>query len=184
MKSLNIKTVVLILLTLISSFESIAQLNEEMVKIVNDYKNHKISFEEYSNAFMQNVRNEARKNINSRETKNNSSDFDQNQSNFSGSTEGNYYNNENYQSKPKTTQANTAKVYSFDPEATNFDRFENSPCYDEIGFNPTWDLTSLEKRYCDCENEKNLKTAMNVLYILAFAAVIIGVFYFSRKKRT
>lgn len=77
-----------------------------------------------------------------------------------------------------------AKVSSFDPEATNFDRFENSPCYDEIGFNPTWDLTSLEKRYCDCENEKNLKTAMNVLYILAFAAVIIGVFYFSRKKRT
>lgn len=77
-----------------------------------------------------------------------------------------------------------AKVSSFNVEATNFDRFENSPCFDEIGFNPTWDLISLDKRYCDCENEKNFKTAMNVLYILAFAAVIIGVFYFSRKKRT
>jgi hypothetical protein len=77
-----------------------------------------------------------------------------------------------------------AKVYSYDAEATNFDRFQYSPCYDEIGFNPTWDLTSLEKRYSECENEKNFKTTMNVMYILAFAAVIIGVFYFSNKKRT
>jgi len=75
-----------------------------------------------------------------------------------------------------------AQVYSYDAEATNFDRFHNSPCYDEIGFNPTSDLTSLEKSYCDCESKKNLKIAMNVLFIFVFAVIIGIVFYLSRKK--
>ena len=77
-----------------------------------------------------------------------------------------------------------AKVSSFDVEATNFERFQNSPCYDEIGFNPTWDLTNLEKTYTDCESKKNIKTAMNALYILAFAVIIGIVIYFSRKKNS
>lgn len=75
-----------------------------------------------------------------------------------------------------------AKVQSYDAGATNFKRFQNSPCFDEIGFNPTWDLTSLEKRYSDCESQKNIKIVMNALYILAFAVIIGIVLYFSRKK--
>ena len=77
-----------------------------------------------------------------------------------------------------------AKVSSFDAESTNFERFQNSPCYDEIGFNPTWDLTSLEKTYTDCESKKKIETAMSVLYILAYAVIIGIAIYFRSKKNS
>jgi len=97
----------------------------------------------------------------------------------------NAYKN-NIRAQLQTNQDNNeyAKVYSFETQGTNFDRFENSPCYDEIGFNPTWDITSLEKRYSDCEKDKNLKLALNALYIIAFALIIGAVFFYSRKKQS
>jgi hypothetical protein len=172
MKRLNFNFIIFIGLALMSSFGSSAQKNDEMDKVFNDYKNHKISFEEYKNAVEQETRNKLR----SFDTRKQENGFDKNENESSTKN--------NYQTAPEETANNSGKIVSFDTKATNFDRFENSPCYDEIGFNPTWDLTSLEKRYSECENAKNLKTVMNVLYIFAFVLIIGIVFYFSRKKRT
>lgn len=77
-----------------------------------------------------------------------------------------------------------AQVYSFDTKSTNFERYKSSPCYDEIGFSPIWDMDVLEQRYCACEKELNLDILMKVLFCLAFVSIIVAVIYFSlRKKR-
>lgn len=74
-------------------------------------------------------------------------------------------------------------VSSFDTEATNFERFEQSPCYNKIGFDPAWDIENLEESYSDCENEIYIKTSFNVLYILAFIIIIGIVIYYSKQKK-
>jgi hypothetical protein len=75
-----------------------------------------------------------------------------------------------------------AKVSTFDTEATNYKRFENSPCFNELGFNPNSDLQELEKRYLKCEQEHNTKTIFNIGYVLIFLFVIYLVVYFSIPK--
>lgn len=75
-----------------------------------------------------------------------------------------------------------AKIQSFDAEATNFERFENSPCYDKIGFNPTWDTSELEQQYKECENEYYFKKTMNIVYITLFIVIVGVVIFFSLSK--
>jgi hypothetical protein len=75
-----------------------------------------------------------------------------------------------------------AKVSTFDTEATNYKRFENSPCFNELGFNPNSDMQELEKRYLKCEQEHNTKTIFNIGYVLIFLFVIYLVVYFSIPK--
>lgn len=74
------------------------------------------------------------------------------------------------------------QITTFNTETTDFQRFKNSPCFDEIGFSPTWDLESLYKSYNHCESEKNKKKLMNILFILSFVVVIAIVLYLSLKK--
>ncbi len=78
-----------------------------------------------------------------------------------------------------------AKIQTFDAEALNFDRFLNSPCYDKIGFNPTWDMNWLEQQYSECESEYYTKKALNILYLVLFISilVIIVIFTIPKEKR-
>lgn len=66
------------------------------------------------------------------------------------------------------------KIQSFDAVETDFERFKNSPCYDIIGFNPTWEMDSLEKEYQDCERKHNFNILMIVVGVIVFL-IIIGV---------
>jgi hypothetical protein len=72
-----------------------------------------------------------------------------------------------------------AQFETFDPEALNYDRFKNSPCFDKIGFNPTWDMSSLENEYSDCEQEHYFNLIFKVIIGLIFLIVLIVVVFFS-----
>ena len=74
------------------------------------------------------------------------------------------------------------KIQSWDPSATNFKRFKNSPCFDELGFNPMGDLASLEQAYRECEKVKNSNRNLSVLYILAFVVLLSAIIFFSLPK--
>jgi hypothetical protein len=75
-----------------------------------------------------------------------------------------------------------AKIQTYDAEAYNYERFANSPCFDKIGFSPTWDMESLENQYSDCESENNLKKTMDVLYIFIFILIFALVIFYSLPK--
>lgn len=75
-----------------------------------------------------------------------------------------------------------SKVQSFDAKATNYERFKNSPCFDELGFNPMGDLASLEQAYRECEKVKNTNRNLSVLYILAFIVLLSAIIFFSLPK--
>lgn len=72
-----------------------------------------------------------------------------------------------------------AKVYSYNPVLN--DRYKNSPCFDEIGFNPSWDQKDLEKRYLECENKNKGKQRdneiLNISLIIAALGIVIYVIY-------
>lgn len=74
------------------------------------------------------------------------------------------------------------KIQSFDANATNYERFKNSPCFDELGFNPMGDLASLEQAYIECENVKNTNRNLSVLYILGFIVLLSAIIFFSLPK--
>ena len=75
-----------------------------------------------------------------------------------------------------------SKVQSFDANATNYERFKNSPCFDELGFNPMGDLASLEQAYRECEKVKNTNRNLSVLYILGFILLLSAIIFFSLPK--
>lgn len=75
-----------------------------------------------------------------------------------------------------------SSIQSFDVEATNFERFKNSPCFEELGFNPMGDLASLEQAYIECENVKNTNRNLSVLYILGFILLLSAIIFFSLPK--
>lgn len=75
------------------------------------------------------------------------------------------------------------KIETFDSDGLNFERFKNSSCYDKIGFNPTWDMDSLEKEYQDCESEYNFKILMNIIYVTLFLIIISVIVIFSLPKK-
>ena len=77
---------------------------------------------------------------------------------------------------------NYSRIQSFNTEDINYDRFAKSPCFEEIGFNPTWDQELLEKRYIECEKGKNKKDSINAVFIIAFILVIIIVFFLTVKN--
>lgn len=128
---------------------------EETAQLIRDMKNKKITFEEYVNTLRNNTLAKQR-----------------------------IENNKNPQTNSYPVNNEDGKVVSFDTELTNFDRFENSPCYGEIGFSPAWDMNGLEQRYSECEKKHNINTTKKVLFGLAFILIIVAVIYFSlRKKR-
>jgi hypothetical protein len=80
-----------------------------------------------------------------------------------------------------------AEPYSYNPDELNFDRFKNSPCFDEIGFSPTWDTESLESKYSECENDKLKDKSSKILFVALFVIVVAVIAYFSivqLKKKT
>lgn len=69
---------------------------------------------------------------------------------------------------------------SYDPIETNRDRFVNSPCYYELGFNPFADPEQQELKYKRCEEEKRKKNVSKVINQSYDGLVtIIGVLVFS-----
>jgi hypothetical protein len=80
--------------------------------------------------------------------------------------------------------------FEFDPLATNFERFKNSPCYSKLGFDPIQalkDSIGLEKEYQACEKEYRIKknTKMFIYFFTAFMLLIITMVLFKKyyKKR-
>jgi hypothetical protein len=81
-----------------------------------------------------------------------------------------------------SNQNQHATIQTYDPVALNFDRYKNSPCFDKLGFNPTWSMSSLEQQYTECENEHQTKKILNGIYILVFLTIVGIVVFFSLSK--
>ena len=169
MKKVNLNLVIYIISIICISNTCLTQgnVNPDMDKLTQDYKNHKISYDEYVNAIRQDFKNT----LNQYDTKNHNNDQGAN------ATTRSYENNNNFE--------DNAKIYSFDPQATNFERFKNSPCYDKIGFSPTRDMASLESQYSECENEYYTKMVLNIVYLLIFFIVVgvVVIFSISKERR-
>jgi hypothetical protein len=84
------------------------------------------------------------------------------------------------------SQDSYSKLSSYNTEELNYDRFKNSPCFEKIGFNPSWDMTALENEYSDCEHEQQGKTVSNIIFVIMFLILIAVVIFFSlsKEKRT
>lgn len=88
--------------------------------------------------------------------------------------------------KSNETKDSYSKLSAYNTEELNYDRFKNSPCFEKIGFSPTWDMTSLENEYSDCEHEQQEKRVLNIIYVIMFLILITVVIFFSlsKEKRT
>jgi hypothetical protein len=88
--------------------------------------------------------------------------------------------------KSNETKDSYSKLSAYNTEELNYDRFKNSPCFEKIGFNPTWDMTTLENEYSDCEHEQQGKTVSNITFVIMFLILIAVVIFFSlsKEKRT
>jgi len=72
---------------------------------------------------------------------------------------------------PKVEKNNSASFNShassapttFDPESSNLKRYQNSPCFAALGFNPYESNYDREKRYKECEDSYYKKNIKNVL---------------------
>jgi hypothetical protein len=70
--------------------------------------------------------------------------------------------------------------YKFDTEKYNFKRFQESPCWKKLGFNPMEEIKYQEEMYKKCEQEHKKKrifkySAISGLSLLMIAFVIWGV---------
>ena len=81
-----------------------------------------------------------------------------------------------------TDKTRIARTFNFDPEATNFERFRTSPCYDKLGFNPLGDLKELEREYVECEKQHYMDTSYTVLKYLGMTCLIGAIVYFGIRK--
>lgn len=70
-----------------------------------------------------------------------------------------------------TLQAKMAPT-SFDWEKSNADRFVNSPCFGLLGFDPYADPQEQERKYKECEHEKDMATLKKV----SISAIVVIVF--------
>lgn len=81
------------------------------------------------------------------------------------------------------------QLISFDWEKTNADRFVNSPCFKDLGFDPRMDPQELERIYKECQDakskrelKKNLKIGLGILLVVCFCGAIIYTFNKGQKK--
>lgn len=74
-------------------------------------------------------------------------------------------------------QANLAPKY-FDWEKTNADRFVNSPCFKELGFDPFLDPKVQEEKYQHCESAKRNRDLKKVGMIIFWILLVGGVLFF------
>ena len=75
--------------------------------------------------------------------------------------------------------------YEFDPKATNFERFKNSPCYDKLGFDPIEamsDSISLEREYQTCEKEYKMQELKKIGYFILTAIIMFLIVFLIYKK--
>jgi hypothetical protein len=70
-------------------------------------------------------------------------------------------------------EVNYSQPKYFSPEATNFERFRNSPCYPELGFDASRDLKLLEQQYDECESRKRRKATKSILKTSGFTVIVI-----------
>jgi hypothetical protein len=76
-----------------------------------------------------------------------------------------------------------ARVFSFDAKATNFERYEKSPCYNTLGFSPFGELIEQEKRYLKCEEIYYKKRNKNLLIFSGMFLILASIVYIGVKKR-
>ena len=93
-----------------------------------------------------------------------------------------------FSEEPKSIQAQAAPT-KFDWEATNAQRFLNSPCLKTLGFSPTMDPQEQERRFKECEDaksreemEKNLKIGLGILLVFGFGGAIVYTYNKGQKK--
>jgi len=72
--------------------------------------------------------------------------------------------------------------FTFDPNATNYERFKSSPCFDKIGFSPMKLQTpeavkALEEIYSDCEYQHVLSKTIKGTFLVIFILVLILTVY-------
>jgi len=84
--------------------------------------------------------------------------------------------------RDNTDKTRIARTFHFDAEATNFERFRTSPCYDKLGFNPLGDLKELEREYVECEKQHYIDTSYTVLKYLGMTCLIVAIVYFGIRK--
>lgn len=77
-------------------------------------------------------------------------------------------------------QENKNQVYT----SEQIDRFLNSPCFRSLGFIQSLAYEEQDKRYCDCENKKNINKALFIGGILFGGGILVFIFItaFSKKK--
>ena len=76
-----------------------------------------------------------------------------------------------------------SETKTFDWKASNADRFVNSPCFKQLGFDPAMDFSLQEKRYQECEHEKQMETVKRVAIIGAVVLCIISLIYMGTRKK-
>ena len=85
----------------------------------------------------------------------------------------------------KRSDEEYARINSYD--GSNYNRFANSPCFEEIGYHPSRDQDNLDKEYNDCEKEKrnkeNSKKIKSSLFVISFILVLTLVIYFHLTKK-
>ncbi len=75
-----------------------------------------------------------------------------------------------------------ARTFSFDPKATNFDRYKSSPCYNTLGFSPLGDLKEQENRYLKCEEVYYKKRNKNIVLYLGLFLILAFIVYVGIRK--
>jgi len=97
--------------------------------------------------------------------------------------------NENLREMMESKRSDEEYVRVNTYDASNYNRFANSPCFEEIGYHPSRDLGSLNKEYNDCEkdkkNKENSKKTKSSLFVISFILVLtlILFFHFTKKKK-
>lgn len=74
--------------------------------------------------------------------------------------------------------------YNAGDDGTGFtaSRFLNSPCYGDLGFSPFMNRTALDKKYCECENQKRWKQFGLGAIIATLIGVVGLMVWLSRRK--
>ncbi len=79
----------------------------------------------------------------------------------------------------ETRSSNT----TFDYDKVNADRFLNSPCITQLGFNPEGDVKLQEKMFSDCEKARTNSTIKKLIIIVLLIGGFFGVVIIGLRKK-
>jgi hypothetical protein len=74
-------------------------------------------------------------------------------------------------------------VVSYDEEASNYKRFEESPCFDKLGFSPFRSPDEQERMYQSCESEYYKSLMIKIVSSVLIFGFIAYMIYISMKRK-